>query len=420
MREWAHGWSLPQPGSAWAAFSARGRLAAQIARESHSGGRLEAFEIEGVGCDMDHRLRACSTLCSYCIYELRMSEDTASRRVAAARLVRRYPQLLDAIESGELHLTGLLMLGPHLTLENCARVLLQAKHRTKKELEKLVRELDPLPDVPARIEPLGSAPARNGFAPRNPTWREVTRAMCPVRELRPEDRPRNWLEDGSSIWEGDRCDGGPEVGPEPAVTQPTMTELAPEQARPWGLVDPPFQTRSQRYKVQFTATEEYVQLLERAKALLSHALPSGTLEEIQLRAMRALVAQLEKRRYGVLTPTLKAAPHASDASSPASVSEELRSEDPRQRGRYVPAAVRRAVFARDGDRCTYLDVFGRRCHETRYLELHHLRAFARGGGHTLTNLALRCRAHNALAAEEDFGKTHMHACISSGEARGSG
>jgi hypothetical protein len=30
--------------------------------------------------------------------------------------------------------------------------------------------------------------------------------------------------------------------------------------------------------------------------------------------------------------------------------------------------------------------------------------FARGGEHRLYNIALRCRAHNALAAEEDFGR----------------
>jgi hypothetical protein len=33
-----------------------------------------------------------------------------------------------------------------------------------------------------------------------------------------------------------------------------------------------------------------------------------------------------------------------------------------------------------------------------------LRAFAQGGEHHSSNLALRCRAHNALAAEEDFGR----------------
>src|SRR6186713_3463922 len=58
-----------------------------------------------------HRLRACASLYTYCIYELRMSEDAAYRRSKAARLVKRFPLLLDAIANGELHLTGLLMLG---------------------------------------------------------------------------------------------------------------------------------------------------------------------------------------------------------------------------------------------------------------------------------------------------------------------
>jgi hypothetical protein len=77
---------------------------------------------------------------------------------------------------------------------------------------------------------------------------------------------------------------------------------------------------------------------------------------------------------------------------------------PRQRGRYVPAAVRRAVFQRDAGRCTYTDASGQRCRETHALELHHVTAFAQGGEHTEANLTLRCRAHNALAAEADFGR----------------
>ncbi len=114
-------------------------------------------EVEARGI---HRTRACSSLYAYCIYELRFSEDEAFRRVAAARLIRRFPALLDALSSGELHLTGLLMLGPHLTEGNLREVLARAKFRTKRELARLVRILDPLPAVPARIEPLGPAPAR--------------------------------------------------------------------------------------------------------------------------------------------------------------------------------------------------------------------------------------------------------------------
>src|ERR1041384_6010323 len=102
-----------------------------------------------------YRQRACSSLFAYCVYELRLSEDEAVRRVRAARLVRKFPELLDAVAAGELHLTGLLLLGPHLTRENLGDVMARAKHRSKKEISKLVRVLDPLPDVPARIEALG-------------------------------------------------------------------------------------------------------------------------------------------------------------------------------------------------------------------------------------------------------------------------
>jgi len=62
------------------------------------------------------------------------------------------------------------------------------------------------------------------------------------------------------------------------------------------------------------------------------------------------------------------------------------------------------VFVRDAGCCSYVDERGERCRETRYLELHHLRSFAHGGEHVATNLALRCAAHNALAAEQDFGR----------------
>src|SRR5687767_14290463 len=129
-------------------------------------------EVEARGI---HRTRACSSLYAYCIYELRFSEDEAFRRVSAARLVRRFPVLLVAIAAGELHLTGLLMLGPHLTNENLAEVLTRAKHRTKKEIGRLVRMLDPLPDVPSRIDPLGPGPAQ--LVPAAPSWSHFVRSM---------------------------------------------------------------------------------------------------------------------------------------------------------------------------------------------------------------------------------------------------
>src|SRR6478752_996070 len=121
---------------------------------------LAEVEVRGV-----HRTRSCASLYTYCIYELRFSENAAARRSAAARFAKEFPALLDAVAGGELHLTGLLMIGPYLTPNNHENVLARAKFRTKRELTKLVRELNPLPEVPDRIEPVRPAPARRATNP---------------------------------------------------------------------------------------------------------------------------------------------------------------------------------------------------------------------------------------------------------------
>src|SRR5687767_216095 len=49
-------------------------------------------EVEARGI---YRARSCASLYTYCIYELRMSEDAAFRRARAARIARQYPVVLD-------------------------------------------------------------------------------------------------------------------------------------------------------------------------------------------------------------------------------------------------------------------------------------------------------------------------------------
>jgi hypothetical protein len=183
---------------------------------------------------------------------------------------------------------------------------------------------------------------------------------------------------------------------------------------------------AERYKVQFTATEEYVRLVEDVKALLSHAVPNVTLEELHLRAMRALVAELKKRKYAAVESARTPRPassmrrehtHPLDRDPKQSGTDALAQTPQRMdalpqadewpytrwRGRHIPAAVRRTVFERDSNRCSYVDPNGARCPETHRLEFHHLKPFATGGDHRTSNLTLRCAAHNAIAAEEDFG-----------------
>ncbi|HWP04183.1 MAG TPA: HNH endonuclease [Polyangiaceae bacterium] len=341
-----------------------------------------------------HRLRACSSLYTYCVYELRFSEDAAARRSAAAKLVRRFPAILGAVAAGEIHLTGLLMLGPHLTEENHAEVLGRAKFRTKKEIATLVRRLAPLPAVPDRVEPLGPAPLGT---PRDPTWAELVESLCPpVRTLPAGERPCDWVNESERV-QVSKNDGTQFMAAE-------IAEIA-ELAAPARLDEPP-----PLYQMQFTTTAEHAELLARAKSLLSHRSPKVRIGDVHLQAMRLLVEALEKQRYGSKNEA-DIAPERPSTDGREEPTKNSRTRDdgeaPRRRGRYVPANLRRAVLERDERQCAYLDERGVRCRETERLEIHHLEPFARGGGQRLENLSLRCRAHNTLAAEQDFGRKHI-------------
>jgi hypothetical protein len=280
-------------------------------------------EVEARGL---HRTRACASLYIYCIYELRMSEDAVYRRVVAARLVKRFPALFGAVERGELHLTALVLLAPHLTEANVGDVVARAKFRTKKEISKLVRLLSPLPDVPSRIEPLGleRRPASRA------TWSNTTQRW--VRELEPDARPDNWLapQEATAISEDAVLVESALARSDPAdVTEP-CEEKPPEDApaRSEGVETTFDYARTsvgdartsldgpQRLKVQFTANEEYVALVEEAKALLSHSLPRADLAEIHRRAMRNLVAELKRRKYAT---TARRARAATTVGAPAAI-----------------------------------------------------------------------------------------------------
>jgi 5-methylcytosine-specific restriction endonuclease McrA len=85
----------------------------------------------------------------------------------------------------------------------------------------------------------------------------------------------------------------------------------------------------------------------------------------------------------------------------------LAAADTRPSTRDIPAPIRRAVHERDEGRCTYMDAEGRRCTARHRLEFHHDDPFGRGGDHSLKNLRLLCRTHNALLAERDYGDEVM-------------
>ena len=291
--------------------------------------RLPAYlgEVEERRLDLQS---ACSSLFDVCIRRLGMSEDEACRRVAAARIVRRFPTALGMIARGEIHLTGLR---DHLTPERGARLLRDAAGKSKSELQHLLAERFPRSVVIPTVQALAAA------------------AMASPAAMSP-------------------AEAAPVMSSTGHPSRPRIEPLAPT-----------------RYRVEFTASAELKEKLDRAADLMRHANPSGHMCVIVERALDLLLAKLEKQRFA-----------------------KAKRQGPRRpstRGGDVPRAVRREVFERDGERCTFVDESGRRCESRTWLELDHRIPRARGGPDDAANLSVVCRAHNRLAAERQFGRAYM-------------
>jgi hypothetical protein len=149
-----------------------------------------------------------------------------------------------------------------------------------------------------------------------------------------------------------------------------------------------------RFKVELTAGQALHDKLEQLKNLLRHQVPNGDLAVIVELAVDLLVDKTMKQRFAqTRTPKkqLKRGVRRRKLSS-----------------RYIPRAVVREVHERDAGQCTFVSSDGRRCSERGFLEFHHHDIpYAKGGEATAANIRLVCRAHNALFAERDFGRTLM-------------
>ena len=279
--------------------------------------------------------QGCASMFTYCTQVLHLSEGAAYNRIEAARAARRYPVILDLLEESALTLTAVRLLAPHLTDDNHDAVLASARHKARRELEELVATLSPKPDAPAIVRRLPS--------PTGP---------AAVHSPRLEPPPLT-----------PALDAAPPVR---SIAPPIATALAPD-----------------RYRIQLTVSRATHDRFRRAQALLRHAVPTGDPAEIFDRALRLLVADLERRKAAQVEHPRRSALCAGPS-------------------RQIPAIVRREVWTRDNGRCAFVGTHGR-CHETGMLEFHHVQPFAAGGPATTENIQLRCRAHNGYEASLFFG-----------------
>jgi hypothetical protein len=74
------------------------------------------------------------------------------------------------------------------------------------------------------------------------------------------------------------------------------------------------------------------------------------------------------------------------------------------KARVATPKLRREIFQRDKEQCTYQNDEGERCESKRYLQIDHIKPYALGGETKKENLRLLCFAHNQLEARKIFGK----------------
>jgi 5-methylcytosine-specific restriction endonuclease McrA len=295
-----------------------------------------------------------TSMYAYCVRRLHFSEYSAYKRIAAARAARKFPAILESVACGEIHLSAVRLLAPHLTKANVSSLLAAAKHRTKAEVELLVAEHFPRHDVPTSITPVAATAAPQESLTMTPNEQAVSGE--PERSVASIPAPVQLAPGPVSL----------------AAAKPRIAPLAPE-----------------RYVLQLTIGGATREKLRRAQEMLRHRLPSGDAAEVIDRALDALLAQLEKEKYAATDK-----PRAPRAAG----------SNPRQ----IPAHVKRAVRERDGGCCTFVGEDGQRCESRDFLEFDHVIPVAHGGESTIENLRQRCRAHNQHEAERVFGSAFMN------------
>jgi hypothetical protein len=230
--------------------------------------------------------------------------------------------------------TAVNMLAAHLTEENHGELLARARHRSKRDLDKLVAEIAPRPDVRSRIVALPQS-----STPIDPA---AVAAVGLGLEVRAPER----------------------------VAKAIVAPLAPR-----------------RYEIRVTVDERTHEKLRQLQDLLAHSVG---------RDPAVIVAQAIDSL------------HAKTLARKAAVTKRPRPQQPaKTRTRHIPAAVKRAVWTRDGARCAFVDDKERRCSATSGLQFHHIRNWARGAEHAVDEIELRCHAHNQYQAVLDYGAELM-------------
>ncbi len=85
-----------------------------------------------------YRLFGNQSMLAFCLIRLRLSEPTACRYLAAARLSRSHPQALRLLEQGKVHVAGLATIARYVDDQNGGELLGLAAGKTNRQLQRLL------------------------------------------------------------------------------------------------------------------------------------------------------------------------------------------------------------------------------------------------------------------------------------------
>ncbi|HEX6792190.1 MAG TPA: HNH endonuclease signature motif containing protein, partial [Candidatus Krumholzibacteria bacterium] len=185
--------------------------------------------------------------------------------------------------------------------------------------------------------------------------------------------------------------------PEPRSIDAALMERECARAVPEAWRDR--RVTEEKVHVQFVADEEFLQLFEEIRDLMSNRYELSFAD-----IMKAALVEYRDRHSPAARHARREAKNG--AASLDSRRRELNSNELGP-SRHIPDEVRDEVFVRDGGQCTFVAADGTSCRSKKGLEIDHIVPYSAGGTHDPSNLRLLCGAHNRLMAERALGKHVM-------------
>lgn len=150
--------------------------------------------------------------------------------------------------------------------------------------------------------------------------------------------------------------------------------------------------KDESVRLEITLSKHQFELLAQAKAIVSHAVPSGDLAKvIEYLATQAIAKKLGKTKresQGESCTHVTATLAVNSQELPPHLRPIPAARKP------IPAPIKKKIFARD-TKCTHVDhKTGKLCGSSWQLEMDHIQPLYAGGGSAFENLRILCRRHN--------------------------